>query len=57
MLLSTKNLKLKVLKKKLATKYLGPYRIIRRVGAQAYRLALPSNFKIYNIFYISLLEP
>ena len=47
---------MKVLKKKIAAKYIGPFRITDAVGKQAYRLALPSSYKIYNVFYVSLLE-
>jgi hypothetical protein len=55
-LLSTKNLKLNVPKKKLSPKFAGPFRILDAVGAQAYCLALPTEKKIHNVFYISLLE-
>ena len=57
MILVIKNLKQKRLSKKLSYKYVRPFRIIDKVGAQAYRLLLPSLYRIYNIFYISLLEP
>ena len=43
-------------KKKMAAKYIGPFRITDAVGKQAYRLALPSSYKIHNVFYVSLLE-
>jgi hypothetical protein len=56
--LSTKNLRLKVPSKKLAPRFIGPFRIIDRVGQQAYRLALPEEYsRIHNVFHISLLEP
>ena len=57
MLLLTKNLKLKVPKKIIAPRFVGPYRIVDAVGAQAYRLALLAAARIYNVFYVSMLEP
>ena len=56
-LLSTKNLRLKVPKKKMAAKFIGPFRITDAVGKQAYRLALPTSYQIHNVFHVSLLEP
>jgi transposase InsO family protein len=56
-MLSTKNLSLKHPSKKLAPRYLGPFRILEPVGTQAYRLQLPASYKFHNVFHISLLEP
>jgi len=56
-LVSTKNLKLPVLKKKMGPRFLVPSRILDAIGAQAYRLALPTSFRIHNVFHVSLLEP
>lgn len=56
-MLSTKNLRLAVPKKKMGPKYAGPFRVLDVVGTQAYRLALPSSYKIHNVFHVSLLEP
>ena len=56
-MLSTKNLKLKKPSKKLSDKFIGPFRILEPVGAQAYRLALPETFKIHPVFHVSYLEP
>ena len=56
-MLSTRNLKFKV-SKKLSLKFVGPFRVLDPIGSQAYRLALPDQYeRIYNVFYISLLEP
>ena len=56
--LSTKNLRLKIPSRKLAPRFIGPFRIIDKVGQQAYRLTLPQEYdRIHNVFHISLLEP
>jgi transposase InsO family protein len=56
--LSTKNLRLKVPAKKLAPRFIGPFRILNPIGQQAYRIALPEKYdKIHNVFHVSLLEP
>ena len=56
-MLSTKNLRLKVPKKKLAARYVGPFRIRDVIGTQAYRIALPKEYPVHNVFHVSLLEP
>ena len=40
-LLSTKNLKLKLPAKKLSPRFISPFRVLLHIGQQAYRLALP----------------
>ena len=44
-------------KKKIAARYVGPFRVRDAIGKQAYRLTLPTSYKIYNVFHVSLLEP
>lgn len=56
-MLATKNLKQKRPSKKLSHKFVGPFRITDKIGAQAYRLLLPSTYRIHNTFHVSLLEP
>lgn len=57
-LLSTKHLQLKNTTRKLNPKFIGPFRIDKRIGTQAYRLILPTKYlKLHNVFHISLLEP
>jgi hypothetical protein len=43
--------------KKLDQKRIGPFRIVERIGLQAYRLELPTTMKIHDVFHVSLLEP
>lgn len=55
--LSTKNLKLKG-SKKLAPRFIGPFRVLQAISEQAYRLSLPQQYdRIHNVFHVSLLEP
>ncbi len=42
--------------KKLENKFFGPFRVLYAVGKQAYKLELPTKWKIQDIFYVSLLE-
>ena len=42
--------------KKLDKKFCGPYEIIEKVGASAYRIKIPSSWKVYNVFNESLLK-
>nr|GEZ72003.1 hypothetical protein [Tanacetum cinerariifolium] len=41
---------------KLTPKYFGPFLIVEKVGAVAYRLDLPSDALIYPVFHVSLLK-
>ncbi len=42
---------------KLDYKRLGPFKIAKLVGLMACQLELPPQFKIHNVFHVSLLEP
>jgi hypothetical protein len=53
--LSTANLKLK--SGKLRPRWVGPFRVLERIGGQAYRLALPAEYsRLHDVFPIQLLE-
>ena len=42
---------------KLNPRYVGPFKILERIGTLAYRLALPPEMeKIYNVFHVSQLR-
>ena len=56
-MLNACNIKTKRLSKKLDKKMFGPFRISKVISLNAMRLTLPTKWRIYNSFYISLLEP
>ena len=44
-------------KGKLSTWFVGPFRILKKVGEVAYQLELPENMKgIHNVFHVSMLR-
>ncbi len=55
--LDTSHLKLPHQKAKLTPKRLGPFKITQEISPVAYRLELPPNWRIHNVFHASLLTP
>ncbi len=53
--LNSKYIKIKK-NKKLKSKFFGPFQVLHTVGKQAYKLELSTNWKIYDVFHVSLLE-
>ena len=58
-LLSTKNLHIKksALTRKLHSRFIGPFKVVAKVGKQAYELELPPTMKMHDVFHVSLLRP
>ena len=53
--LSTRNLRLK--DKKLQPRWIGPFRVLQRIGSQAYQIALPEKYsRLHNVFPIQAIE-
>lgn len=55
--LEAKNLKLPYRSKKIAPKRLGPFEVTEEIGTRAYRLKLPDQWRIHDVFHTSLLTP
>lgn len=47
----------KSVQRTLVPKFKGPFKVIRRVGNAAYRLAVPDIIKVYPTYHVSLLKP
>ena len=56
-LLSSKDFKFKHGTAKLLPRWMGPFRILERVGNLAYKLDIPTTWKAHNVFHVCLLAP
>ena len=55
--LSTKDLPLQVDSRKLAPRYIGPFKMVKISNPSAIRLKLPNSLKFHPTFHVSLLKP
>ena len=56
-LLSTTNLRMRNLPAKLQRRFVGPFEIVDKISHLVYKLKLPDEWKIHNVFHVSLLKP
>ena len=58
-ILNGKNIRTRRAAKKLDTKQLGPFKVVRLVGqgGQSVELELPQRWRVHNLFHTSLIEP
>ncbi|KAI2655938.1 Transposon Tf2-9 polyprotein [Labeo rohita] len=55
--LSTRDIKLRLPSRKLSPRYVGLFKILKRINEVTYQLELPANYRISPSFHVSLLKP
>ena len=55
-LLSTRHLQLRAVSGKMKPRFVGPFRVLKAVSANAFELALPETMRIHPVFNVSLLR-
>ena len=56
-MLNSRNMRTPRPSKKLNDRTYGPFRVLKRISLQAYKLELLNNFKVHNVFHVSMLQP
>ncbi|KAL1007706.1 hypothetical protein UPYG_G00090500, partial [Umbra pygmaea] len=55
--LSTRDIRQSLPCKKLSQRYIGPFKILKRINPVTYKLLLPRHYRISSSFHVSLLKP